>query len=89
MCMGQEMMSEIGLYYDRLITIYMDSQSEVCFANNPMNHKLSTYIDIKYHWIKEKVGDEHGIVHLLQVSSGEIVANIFTKALATDAFKGC
>ena len=65
----------------------MDSQSAICLANNPMYHKRSKHIDIKYHWIREKVGDEDGIVRLLHVSSGEMVADILTKALATDAFE--
>ena len=80
-------MSEIGFSYDSPITLFMDSQSAICLANNPMYHKRSKHIDIKYHWIREKVGDEDGIVRLLHVSSGEMVADILTKALATDAFE--
>ena len=53
-----------------------------------MYYKQSKHIDIKYHLIREKVGVEDGIVRLLHVSSGEIVADVLTKALATEAFEG-
>ena len=35
-------MSEIGFLYD---------------SHNPMHHNRSKHIDIKYYWIREKVGD--------------------------------
>ena len=54
-----------------------------------MYHKRSKKIDIKYHLIRDKVEDENGVVSLLlRVSSGEMVTDVLTKALATDAFEG-
>ena len=71
-------------------TLFVDSQkSAICLANNPtMYHKQSKHINIKYHWIREKVRDEDGVVRFLHVSSGEMVADVLiSKALATDIFE--
>ena len=81
-------MNEMQFQYDSPITLYMDSKSAICLANNPMYHKRSKHIDIKYHWLREKVGEEDGVVHLIHVSSAEMVADILTKALAIDLFEG-
>ena len=79
-------MSEISFSYDTPILLFMDSQSAINLVNNPMYHKKSKRIYIKYHWIREKVGDGDEIIRLLHVSSGVMVTDILTKALATDAF---
>ena len=34
----------------------MDSKSSINLAQNPVNHKRSKHIRIKYHWIREQVG---------------------------------
>ena len=57
-------MDEIGRDLDGLITLLMDSKNASYSANNLMHHKRINHIDIKYHWIKEKVGAEDAIVHL-------------------------
>ena len=47
-------LGEMGLFVDP-ITLYMDSKSAICLAKNPLYHKRSKHIDIKFHWIREKV----------------------------------
>ena len=59
----------------------MDSKSASCSAKNPLYHKRSKYIDIKYHWIKEKIMGGSCIVRLKPVGTEYIDADIFTKAL--------
>ena len=50
-----------------------------------MYHKRSKHIDIKYHWIREKVGED-GVVYLIHVSKQYMVADVLTKALAAEPF---
>ena len=76
--------SKIGFFYDSPITMFMDSQNVAYLANNPMYHKRRKHIDIKYHWIRENVGDGDEVVRLVHVSSGEMVRDILTKVLATN-----
>ena len=58
----------------------MDSKSAIDLAQNPINHKRSKHIRIKYHWIREQVGAQ--IVRLNHVSSADMRADMMTKSLA-------
>ena len=79
-------MDEIGFDLDGPITLLMDSKSAICLANNPMYHKRSKHIDIKYHWIREKVGED-GVVQLIHVGTNDMVADILTKPLSAEPFE--
>jgi len=76
---------EIGVKLsDGPINVYMDNKSAIALANNPVYHKRSKHIDIKYHWLREKVAE--GVVNLIFVSSENQLADIFTKGLAFSRF---
>ena len=80
-------LGEIGLFIDP-ITLYMDSKSAICLAKNPLYHKRSKHIDIKFHWIREKVLGDNAIVHLEHIGTDRMDADIFTKALEYPIFIG-
>ena len=73
-------LDEMGLTVDT-ITLYMDSKSTICLAQNPLYHKRSKLIDIKYHWTREKTMGGYPIVRLKHNGTEYMDANIFTKAL--------
>ena len=58
----------MGLFVDP-ITLYMDSKSAICLAKNPLYHKRSKHIDIKFHWIREKVLGDNIVVHLEHIGT--------------------
>ena len=88
MCTSQGGDEQFFFFYDSPITLFTaDSQSAIYLANNPMYHKRTKHIDIKYHWIIEKVGGKDGVVCLFRVSSGVRVADVLTKTLTTYAFE--
>jgi hypothetical protein len=66
------------------INVFMDNKSAIALANNPVFHKRSKHIDVKYHWLREKIAD--GIVQLIYVRTEEQLADIFTKGLAYPRF---
>ena len=66
------------------INVYMDNKSAIALANNPVYHKRSKHIDIKYHWLREKIAE--GVVNLVYVRSEDQLADIFTKGLAYPRF---
>jgi hypothetical protein len=66
------------------INVYMDNKSAIALANNPVHHKRSKHIDIKYHWLREKIAE--GVVNLVYVRSEDQLADIFTKGLAYPRF---
>jgi len=60
-------------------TIYVDNQSTIHLANNPVVHKRSKHIDVRYHKIREYI--EEDAIKLEHVHTSEQRADIFTKAL--------
>ena len=75
----------INLLRNGPINEYMDNKSAIALANNPIYHKRSKHIDIKYHWLREKITE--GVVTLVYVRSEDQLADIFTKGLAYPRFK--
>ena len=56
---------------------------------NPVYHKRSKHIEIKYHWIREHVDPEgeHRTVILIHVKAADQSADIFTKAFTGPVFE--
>lgn len=63
---------------------FMDNQSAIRLIKNPEFHKRSKHIDVRYHFIREKY--EENLFDLQYISTKEMVADIFTKSLATQRF---
>jgi hypothetical protein len=43
--------------------IYCDNQGALALTGNPAHYKRSKHIDIRYHYIREIVGNEHITIH--------------------------
>ena len=53
----KSLISQLGYLFKGDINnklIYTDSQSAIDLANNPINHNRTKYINIQYHFIREK-----------------------------------
>jgi len=74
---------EIGIHLVDPITLHMDAKSAIALAKNPMHHKRSKHIDIKYHWLREHTYED-GTIHLEHCITEDMVADLMTKALAFD-----
>jgi hypothetical protein len=64
--------------------ILSDNKSAIALAHNDGSHGSSKHIDIKHHFIREKVAAK--LVSLHWISTHEQVADIFTKVLPTRIF---
>ncbi|GJW83340.1 retrovirus-related pol polyprotein from transposon TNT 1-94 [Tanacetum coccineum] len=64
------------------IPMYCDNKSVIALCCNNVQHSRSKHIDIRYHFIKEKV--ENGVVELYFVRTEYQLADIFTKALCQE-----
>nr|GEX04031.1 retrovirus-related Pol polyprotein from transposon TNT 1-94 [Tanacetum cinerariifolium] len=75
---------DYGFYFDK-IPMYCDSKAAIAISCNPVQHSRTKYIDVQYHFIKEKV--KIGIVELFFVGTEYQLADLFTKALPEERFK--
>jgi hypothetical protein len=66
------------------ITVYEDNQGAIALAKNPEFHKRTKHIDIRYHFVREKV--ESGQVLLEYCPTQEMLADIMTKPIAAPQF---
>nr|GEW27606.1 retrovirus-related Pol polyprotein from transposon TNT 1-94 [Tanacetum cinerariifolium] len=67
------------------IPLYCDNRSAIALCCNNVQHSWSKHIDIRNHFIREKV--ERGVVELYFVTTDYQLADIFTKALPRQRFK--
>jgi hypothetical protein len=62
--------------------IRCDNSGAVKLAHNPVNHSRTKHIDITHHFLREKIAGKE--VDLVQVSTKDNVADIFTKPLTKE-----
>ncbi|XP_039159594.1 uncharacterized protein LOC120289129 [Eucalyptus grandis] len=65
--------------------ILCDNKSAIAISKNPVFHRRTKHIDIKYHFIREEQNNEE--IELKYCKTEEQVADIFTKALPLAKFE--
>ena len=79
------MVKDFGIQVDYPIVIHYDNTSTINMSKNPVMHAKKKHIEIKYHFLREKV--EKKEFKLDYVSTKNYLANIFTKPLPKDTFE--
>jgi hypothetical protein len=71
----------VSLGYDvtAATRIQSDNQSSIKLSKNPEHHKRSKHIDVRHHFIREKVSE--GTIDLVYINTSEMAADILTKPL--------
>nr|GEY18521.1 hypothetical protein [Tanacetum cinerariifolium] len=77
-------LTDYGFHFDK-IPMYFDSKVAIAISCNPVQHSRTKHIDVRYHFIKEKV--EKGIVELFFIETKYHLADLFTKALPVERFQ--
>lgn len=67
-----------------VVTLCIDNQSAIKLIHNPIYHRRTKHIDIKYNFIREKV--EQNIISIRYVESSNQFADFLTKALPSGKF---
>ena len=67
------------------VTIMSDSQSSIAYTKDPKFHSKTKHIDIKYHYVKDKVA--RGEVNLKYISTHDMIADPLAKAVTRDVFE--
>nr|GEU57406.1 hypothetical protein [Tanacetum cinerariifolium] len=84
LCGDKTQLTYYGFHFDK-IPMYCDSNVAIAVSCNSVQHSRTKHIDVRYHFIKEKV--EKGIDELFFVRTEYQLAGLFTKALPEDRFK--
>jgi hypothetical protein len=70
---------------DGPVTIYEDNQGTIDLTNNPVHHKRTKHIDVKYHYIR--VAQEHNDVKVEKIHTDDNRSDIMTKATTIATFR--
>nr|GFA10857.1 hypothetical protein [Tanacetum cinerariifolium] len=84
-CLDSRKSTSGGIQFLDKIPMYCDSKAAIAISCNPVRHSRTKHIDVRYHFIKEKV--EKGIIELIFVRTEYQLAGLFTKALPVERFK--
>ena len=67
---------------------WFESDGVYChLSKNSMYHARTKHIDVRYHWIREKVENES--FHVKKIHTSENPADMLTKMIPKDKFELC
>lgn len=78
------LLDELDETYESPVSILCDNTSAVHVAENPSHHGRMKHIDIKFHFIRDKIRDK--LIKVDRVPSSENLADLLTKPLPRPAF---
>ena len=78
----RQLLSDLGFQQQHPTTILEDNQGCIALAKNPVLHKRTKHIDIRYHFKRERVAS--GEVRVVYVPTQHQLADMLTKALPRD-----
>ncbi|MCP4115733.1 MAG: Ty1/Copia family ribonuclease HI [Desulfobacteraceae bacterium] len=81
----RQLLKNLGCEQHQPTTVYEDNQGAICLARNPIAHKKTKHIEIRHHYIREKVADK--TLALKYIGTTDMAADIFTKALARPTYE--
>ena len=70
---------------DYVVKLQCDNESDIKLASNPIFHGRKKHIEVRHHFIREKVLNQE--IELKGVHTSAQVADIFTKALQKHDFE--
>jgi hypothetical protein len=79
------LLCELGFEQSNATVIYEDNDSCIKIANSPRKHPGIKHVDIRYHFIKDRIASKEII--LQRKSTTDMVADLFTKQLAVQLFE--
>ena len=80
----RELSSDLGNQQSQPTLIHEDNQSAIAMAKNPQFHKRSEHINIKYHYVRERVNN--GKIVVKYCPTEEMFADLLTKGIGPTEF---
>ena len=81
----RHLQEELGVTDTGPTLIFEDNQGAISMTKNPVFHKRTKHVQIRYHFVREAV--EQGTITLEYCRTDDMLADSFTKALALDQFE--
>ncbi|MCO5593044.1 hypothetical protein L7F22_047049 [Adiantum nelumboides] len=78
----RRLMADLGVGQDTANTIYIDNQSALTVARNPVFHAHTKHIEVHYHYVRERLSTRE--ISLAYVPTKVNLADLFTKALSRE-----
>ena len=76
------LLQQLSFEIDLPVDVYCDSDGTISIASKNIDHKRTKHIDVKYHYIREKINE--GTIRVNGVDSKDNLADILTKPLARE-----
>jgi hypothetical protein len=76
----------LELTRDKPNTLLIDNKSAVDLAHNPIHHQCSKHIDVKYHWLRDKIADVTITMVHVYISTTDQRADILTRVVDSSVF---
>lgn len=80
----RSLLNDLGYSCEGATVLNIDNQSTIRLAKNPEFHKRTKHIDLRFHYVREKVEAKEIVVKY--VPTGSQLADILTKALPKERF---
>ena len=78
----RELLATIDLQQEHATVIYEDNTACLAIANNPLTSKKARHIKVKYHFVRQLIGDKE--IELKYKPTDDMLADIFTKPLDSE-----
>ncbi|KAJ3474036.1 hypothetical protein NLI96_g12685 [Meripilus lineatus] len=78
------LLEDLGYPQVNASVIHADNQGCIALSRNPVAHSRAKHIDIRHHFIRERIANSE--IDLQYCTTHDMIADIFTKPLARDAF---
>ena len=76
---------ELKIYAEEAVLIHQDNQGAIALAKNPVFHQRTKHIDLRYHFVREKVEDKD--IEICYTCTSEMQADFLTKNLTRPLFE--
>lgn len=79
------MLLELGVMKNGSIDIMCDNSSAIKLSRNPVMHRRTKHIDVRYHYLRNLSNE--GAMKLVFVGTNDQVADIMTKPIKLDQYE--
>jgi hypothetical protein len=81
----RSILSELGFPIEIPLVINVDNEGAIALAKNPVQHARTKHIDIRYHFIRERIANKE--ISLVHCPTNVMTADVLTKSLPRDIFE--